>query len=100
MVYAGIPAADVLQAATLNGARALGVGDRLGSIEAGKLADLVVVRGDPLQDIRATRNVELVVKNGQIHRPGELLDQAKGRIGPKGPKDHADWVLQVQPLRQ
>ncbi len=100
MVYAGIPAADVLQAATLNGARALGVDDRLGSIEAGKLADLVVVRGDPLQDIRATRNVELVVKNGQIHRPGDLLEQAKGRIGPKGPEDHADWVLQVQPLRQ
>ncbi len=100
MVYAGIPAADVLQAATLNGARALGVGDRLGSIEAGKLADLVVVRGDPLQDIRATRKVELVVKNGQIHRPGELLEQAKGKIGPKGPEDHADWVLQVQPLRK
>ena len=99
MVYAGIPAADVLKAATINGARALGVDDRLGSIEAGKLADLVVVRGNPLVDIKAARDIELVIKNGEIYRPGELLDRAKANIGPRGPDDHADWVLQVKPLR-
>jgi len=100
MVYAGIPAADVLQAATLNGARALGVDDRLGSIEAGKLADLIVVRGNPLADIKVARDIELVIKNGEIYRPGELLDRAKARIGPSGPDDHADWVLHLQPLRK
>lgn len=100
MVHAGIPAADVLRAATINGARALGVDDRLGSIETGKLADLVVVRGNPLEDITATRDIELVIKNGETYRPGELLEQAKARIGPSGPDDHADWVLHVKPLRK
>lgn len=100
MVYAGIPAADVLKAATINGARALGVDDRLGSIEAGKLADLVVVRGNPLVDIKAARDIELIVKNGEIYRPDELLEQAKARIGPRGPDDHTDWVLQIKPLRR
>jgi imidazolonepropionase-like amidohydrolase len=100
MVYAGIPAADVLKAATINGARALGVDDRLGSIEAGKLADLVVVRANPLVDIKAARDIEMIIKNGETYRPGELLDRAKARIGPSGPEDHADWVLQVKSLRQ
>ena len=99
MVFAGIPASDVLKAATINGARALGVDDRLGSIETGKLADLVVVRGNPLADITTARDIELVIKNGEIYRPGELLSRAKAKIGPGGPNDHADWVLQVKPLR-
>jgi imidazolonepropionase-like amidohydrolase len=99
MAWAGIPPADVLRAATINGARALGVDDRLGSVEAGKLADLVVVRGNPLEDIKAARDVELVIKNGVVYRPGELLEQVKGKIGPKNPTDHADWVLHVKPLR-
>jgi len=100
MVYAGIPAADVLKAATINGARALGVDDRLGSIEAGKLADLVIVRGNPLEDIKVARDIELVIKNGKTYRPDELLNRAKARIGPDGPADHAGWELQVQPLRK
>jgi imidazolonepropionase-like amidohydrolase len=99
MVYAGIPPADVLKAATINGARALGVADRLGTIEAGKLADLYVVRGNPLEDITAARNVELVVKDGFVYRPGELLGSVVGMIGPRGPDDHADWVLEVRALR-
>jgi len=36
----------------------------------------------------------------KIYRPGELLDQVKGKIGPAGPTDHADWVLHVKPLRK
>jgi len=100
MVHAGIPPADVLKAATINGARALGVADRLGTIEAGKLADLYVVRGNPLEDITAARNVELVVKDGFVYRPAELLGSAVGMIGPRGPDDHADWVLEVRALRQ
>jgi imidazolonepropionase-like amidohydrolase len=100
MVWAGIPEADVLKAATINGARALGVDDRLGSIEVGKLADLVIVQGNPLENIRAARDVELVIKNGEIHRPADLLQQAENKIGPAGPQDHADWTLQVEPLRK
>lgn len=99
LVYAGISPADVLKAATINGARALGVDDRLGTIESGKLADLYVARGNPLEDITAARNVTLVVKDGQVYRPEELLGSAVGMIGPKGPDDHADWTLKVRPLR-
>jgi imidazolonepropionase-like amidohydrolase len=99
MMHAGIAPADVLKAATINGARALGVADRLGSIEAGKLADLYVVRGNPLDDITTARNVGLVVRDGFVYHPAELLGRAVGKIGPRGPDDHADWTLQVPPLR-
>ena len=99
MEWAGIPAAVVLKAATINGARAMGVDDKLGTIEMGKLADLVIVRGNPLEDITRTRDVDMVIKNGEIYRPGELLSQVRGKIGPASPSDHADWVLHIKPLR-
>jgi imidazolonepropionase-like amidohydrolase len=63
-VAAGIPAADVLGMATLGAARAAGQGERLGSIEPGKLADLILVDGDPSVDPGALRNLRLVVKDG------------------------------------
>jgi hypothetical protein len=63
-VQAGIPAAEVLRIATWNGARySRSLADR-GSIEPGKLADLVLVDGDPTQDISAVRRVALVVTQG------------------------------------
>ena len=99
MSHAGLPNAIVLQAATLNGARALGVDDRLGSIEAGKQADLFVVQGDPLKNIKATRDVNRVFKEGVEYDPKSLLRSAEGKIGPNGPDDHADWVLQYRALR-
>jgi hypothetical protein len=99
MTYAGLPQVAVLKAATINGAAALGVADKLGSIETGKLADLVVVRGNPLDDIKAARNVRLVVKEGVVHDPKTLLLSAEGKIGPIGPADHGDWELNVKPLR-
>jgi hypothetical protein len=99
MTYAEIPPAAVLKAATINGARALGIDARLGSIEAGKLADLVVVRGNPLDDIKAARDISLVFKDGVAYDPAELLRSAEGKIGPAGPNDHADWELEIRPLR-
>lgn len=99
MSYAGLPPVAVLKAATINGATALGVADKLGSIEVGKLADLVVVRGNPLNDIKAARNVRLVVKNGVVHDPKTLLSLAEGKIGPVGPADHANWEFSVKALR-
>jgi len=100
MTYAGIPPAAVLQAATINGARALGVDGRLGSIEAGKLADLFVVRGNPLADIKVARDIRLVVKDGIAYDPAELLRSAEGKIGPAGPDDRAGWELEIRPLRK
>lgn len=99
MRIAGIDNADILKAATINGASALGVSDELGSVEAGKLADLVVVRGNPLDDIKSTRDIRLVIKNGVVYDPETLLQSARGKIGPSGPDDHADWELQIKPFR-
>ena len=99
MTYAGIPPATVLKAATINGARALGIDDRVGSIEPGKLADLYVVRGNPLDDIKVARDIRFVIRDGIAYDPEELLQSAEGKIGPKGPDDHADWELELRPLR-
>lgn len=91
MVLAGITPAAALKIATINGARAMGMGDRLGSIERGKLADLFVVRGNPLDDIRATRNVELVVKAGTVYDSAELLRSVEGKLGPKSAREAEAW---------
>ena len=64
----GMPALEVLAAATSVNARAFRVDDEVGAIRAGLLADLVAVQGDPVSDIRALRQVRLVMKGGkQIH---------------------------------
>jgi imidazolonepropionase-like amidohydrolase len=63
----GIPAQEVIRWATVNGAELLGMGDSLGCVEEGRLADLVVVKGDPLHDITCLKNpgnVQAVLKNG------------------------------------
>ena len=99
MVYAGIPIVTVLKAATINGANALGVADKIGSIESGKLADLFVIKGNPLEDIKVTRNIKLVIKGGVVYEPEILFKSAEGSIGPKGPDDHGDWILRIEPLR-
>ncbi len=64
LVESGMRPMDVITGATLNGARFFRVDERLGSIEKGKLADLVLVEGDPLRDIRAMYNVKRVMLNG------------------------------------
>jgi imidazolonepropionase-like amidohydrolase len=82
LVQIGIPPAAALKIATINGARALGVSDKLGTIEVGKLADVFVVQGNPLADIKNTRKVQLVIKSGFVYDPKALLAQAEGKIGP------------------
>ncbi len=87
----GIPNAAVLKMATSNSARALGVGSRLGTIEVGKFADLVVVRGNPLADIRNTRNVQRVIKAGELYDPAALLKAVEGKLGPASEAEAAAW---------
>ena len=96
LTLAGIPPAAVLKMATINGARAMGLGDRLGTVEAGKLADLFVVRGNPLQDITATRNVRLVIARGALHDAAELIASAKGKMGPATAADDDWWKGRVR----
>ena len=85
LAYVGLPLHAVLKAATINGASALGVSDGLGTIETGKIADLYVLRGNPLDDILATRNGHLVMKAGQLYDVETLILAAEGKIGPTGP---------------
>ncbi|MFP2930795.1 amidohydrolase family protein [Pyxidicoccus sp. 3LG] len=68
LVEAGMPPAEALRTATVHAAELLGVSATLGTLEPGKLADVVAVPGNPLQDIRATERVFFVMKEGVIHR--------------------------------
>ena len=66
LVDAGIPPMKAIQAATLWGAESIGQQKDLGSIEAGKLADITVVDANPLNDITATRKIGMVIKDGKV----------------------------------
>lgn len=71
-VRAGIPPAEVLRIATLGAAQVMKHDDTRGSIAPGKLADVILVGGDPSTNISDIRNVELVVKDGLLYRSAEL----------------------------
>jgi len=66
-----------LQSATRDAAKIALVGDDLGTIEQGKLADLIVVNGNPLQDLKAAADVRLVIKNGRVYTQDEILAPAR-----------------------
>ena len=68
MTEAGMPALEAIHSATIEGARLLGVEDELGSIKAGKQADIIAVPGNPLQDINLMGQVSFVMKAGQIYK--------------------------------
>jgi imidazolonepropionase-like amidohydrolase len=81
LIEAGFTPAQVVQIMTLNGAKVLGAQERLGSIEAGKLADLVVLRGDLAANPLVIREVTTVFKDGVGYDSPKLLAAAKGRVG-------------------
>lgn len=68
MVEAGMPPMEAILAATRNAADLLGASSRLGTIQAGRYADLVAVKGDPLTDIKLLRQVSFVMKDGRVYK--------------------------------
>lgn len=81
LVEAGFTPEGAIRVATSNGATALGESDRIGTVEPGKQADLVVVRGNPAARMSDVRQVEMVVKNGVAYDPAALKAATTGAIG-------------------
>lgn len=81
LVDAGFTPLEAIHFATENGAQFLGVADRIGTLKAGKQADLVVVRGNPARQIADIENVETVFKKGVGFNPQKLIDSVKGQVG-------------------
>lgn len=81
LIEAGLSPLEAIQVATSNGARLLKIDQATGSIEAGKAADLIVVAGNPAQDIADIRKAETVFKDGVGFDSRKLFDDAKGLVG-------------------
>ena len=72
---------EAIRIATLNGAQFLGEGERFGSIEKGKLADLVLIDGDPSTKIADIEKVEIVFKEGIGYDSLKLIESVRGTVG-------------------
>jgi imidazolonepropionase-like amidohydrolase len=81
LVEAGFSPVEAFKIATLNGAVYLGRENQIGSIAAGKNADLVVIKGDPSKQISDVENVEIVFKDGVGYDSQKLLESVRGRYG-------------------
>ncbi len=76
MQDAGVPAADVVVMSTRNGAHAMGRLDDFGTLEPGKIADLLVLGGDPSEDVSNFREIEWVMRAGVMHSVHDLSNDA------------------------
>jgi imidazolonepropionase-like amidohydrolase/glyoxylase-like metal-dependent hydrolase (beta-lactamase superfamily II) len=81
LVSAGFTPIEAIHIATQNGAIYLGESDSIGSIGAGKAADLVVIAGNPAQNIEDIENVEMVLKDGLGFDPAKLAQSVRGLVG-------------------
>ncbi len=81
LVEAGFTPVEAIHIATYNGAQYLGEAGKIGTIAAGKLADLVVIKGDPATKIQDIENVETVFKDGIGYDSAKLIDSVRGVVG-------------------
>ena len=81
LVEMGLSVEQAVEVATLNGARYLGRAREIGSVEPGKRADLVLLRGDPTEDVAAFRNTVVVFKDGVGFDSAKLFDSVRGWVG-------------------
>lgn len=81
LVEAGFTPLEAIKIATLNGAQFLGESEHIGSLAAGKQADIMLVKGDPSTKIEDIENVELVFKDGVGWDSKKLIDSVKGLVG-------------------
>ncbi len=79
----GLTPLQALRAATSTGAEALGKEDQLGTIDRGKLADMVVLDANPLDGVQNLRKIHLVVQGGKTYSPEALLQQVRSQANKK-----------------
>jgi imidazolonepropionase-like amidohydrolase len=79
LANAGLGPAGALRCATINAQKMVGRDKQLGSIETGKLADLLVLNADPIADIQNIRTIHRVIKAGKVYEPAALLAKGPGR---------------------
>ena len=81
LVEAGFTPVEAIHIATSNGAEFLGELDRIGTLAVGKLADIVVIQGDPSANIKDVEKVEIVFKDGIGYDSAKLIESARGQVG-------------------
>lgn len=81
LVEVGFTPLEAIHIATMNGAEYLGAADRIGSIAAGKEADLIIVQGDPSANINDIEKVEMVFKDGVGYNSARLIESVRGSVG-------------------
>ena len=93
----GFTPEEVLQIATINGAEAMKISDKFGSIEEGKQADMVIFEKDPMKDVANYRGAKTVIKQGQEIRPPKALGFAfKRQVDQKGFDFGSNWIKQFE----
>ena len=81
LVEAGFTPLEAIHIATSNGAEFLGELDRIGTLAAGKAADIVVLQGDPSANIKDIEKVEMVFKDGVGYDSAKLIESVRGQVG-------------------